>query len=71
MAEAEIQAILDPTTTGRGIKIVRAFYDLVAGTTTWLITGGFTYVGKAKLITTTTADSDATQAAAIDAAMAL
>jgi len=69
MGQAEIQALLDPTTTGRGTLIIRS---MVAGLkTTWYVLGGMTYVGKAKLIDTTTADSDADQATAINSAMAL
>ena len=69
MGQAEIQAILDTGTTGRGTLIIR---PMVAGPkTTWYVIGNMTFVGQAKLIDTTTADSDADQAAAINTAMAL
>jgi len=69
--EAGIQAILDPAGQGKGAKLARSYYDL-NGTpkTTWYVLGNISYPGKAKFVTTTTGDSDATQAAAIQAAMA-
>lgn len=66
---AGIQAILDPSNLQRGIQIIRA--DVVGSNTDYYAYGITTSPGKARWTTAVTAASDATNAAAIAANLAL
>jgi len=66
---AGIQAILDPSNLQRGIQIIRA--DVNGSNTDYYAYGITTSPGKARWTTAVTAASDATNAAAITAQLAL
>lgn len=66
---AETQAALDAGSTGKVIQITKEVVN--ASTTDFYCTGGVTAPGKARWTSVTTASSDATNAAAITANMAL
>lgn len=67
MAEAGIQALLDPSGLRRGIQILRN--ETSGLNSVYYCDGGVTAPSKAKWTTLTTAASDATNAAAITANM--
>jgi len=64
-----IQALLDPGNLKRGIQIIKA--DVNGSNTNYYAVGLTTSPGKARWTTATTSDSDATNAAAITANLAL
>lgn len=64
MADADIQALLDPGDTGHGIRIVRRDPD-GATLSYYYCEGNVTGVGKAMWVAVTTSDSDAQKDAAI------
>lgn len=66
---AGIQALLDPGDLDRGIQIQRA--DVNGSNTDYFCVGITTHPGKARWTTAVTAASDATNAAAITANLAL
>lgn len=65
---AAIQAVLDPNGYGNKTEILKQ--NTIGTTDYFYCTGGVDYPGKAKWCLTTNTDSAATQAAAIQAAMA-
>lgn len=65
---AECNAELDPQGTGTKAKVIKSF--ALATTSLYYSLGGVDYPGKARWVTVTTADSAATQAAAVQAALA-
>lgn len=65
---AECNAVLDPQGLGTRARVIRSF--ALASTSLYYTVGGVDYRGKARWCTVTTADNAATQAAAVQAAMA-
>lgn len=51
-------------------QVVRSYFKVGDTNQVWYVTGGVTYPGKAKFITTTASDNAATQATAVLAALA-
>lgn len=60
---AEIQAVLG--NTGYNAKIVKTIQSTTAGTDSHYVVGGVGHAGRCRWVTTTQADSAATQGAAI------
>jgi len=68
MADIDLQALLDPDSTGRGIQIVRR---VDAGLlSSYYLVPNVTLAGHARWVNVTAADSDATKNTAIRAALA-
>lgn len=68
MADPTLQAQLDPTGTGRGVRILRAISN--GGTlTSYLCHGGVQYAGRVRLVDCTSADTDNNKETAIRAAL--
>lgn len=67
MADSDIQALLDPGATGRGITMVRREPN-GATLSYYYCQGNVTGVGKAMWVAVTTSDSDAQKNTAIRAA---
>lgn len=65
---AECNAVLDPEGTGKKAKVIKSF--ALASTSLYYTLGGVDYRGRARWVTVTTADNAATQAAAVQTAMA-
>lgn len=70
MADSDIQALLDTSGTGNGIRIVRRVNDTTLKSSYYVTPHGGQYAGRSRWVQVTTADSDATKAAAIIAALA-
>lgn len=68
MADSDLQALLDPGATGRGIQIVKRVD--VATFSEYTVIPCVTLAGRSKTVRVTTADSDATKNTAIRAAIA-
>lgn len=66
---AGIQALLDPNSTAKSVKILRESTD--AGNVQYYATGGATYPGKARWTSVDPAQSDVTNAIAISTSLAL
>jgi hypothetical protein len=65
---AECNAVLDAQGTGTKAKVVQSF--ALASTSLYYTLGGVDYPGRARWCTVTTADNAATQASAVQTAMA-
>jgi hypothetical protein len=69
MADTDLQSLLDPTGTGRGIQIVRRTNDTTLKSSYYLVPN-VTLAGRARWVQVTTADSDEDKDTAIRAALA-
>jgi hypothetical protein len=69
MADADLQALLDPSGTGRGIQIVRRTNDTTL-LSSYYVVPCVTLAGRARWVQVTTADSDEDKDTAIRAALA-
>lgn len=68
MSDVDLQALLDPSGTGRGIQIVRR---IDAGLlSSYYLVPNVTLAGHARWVNVTTSDNDATKDTAIRAALA-
>lgn len=71
MADSDLQALLDPTGMGRGIMIARREGGASDTYTGYYVTPQVgPYAGRSRWVRVTRADSDATKATAIAAALA-
>lgn len=68
MADAALQALLDPGLTGRGIQIVRR-QDPNSTVSDYYIVPAVTFAGRARWVRVTTANTDAQKNTAIRAAL--
>ena len=70
MDDDELQALLDPSGNGKGVRIIRRVNDTTLKSSYYVTPHGGQYSGRARWVQVTTADSDADKATAILAALA-
>ena len=70
MADADLQLLLDPASTGRGIIITQRASDTGLLSHYYVTPQVGPYAGRSRWVTVTTGDSDATKNTAIRAALA-
>ena len=70
MADADLQALLDPSGQGRGLMIVQRASDTSTLSHYYVTPHVGPYAGRSRWVTVTTADTDAQKDTAIRAALA-